>query len=534
MSDEGKKTREGFFAVDGNVWGRVAQLGANPGAAYLVLARGTGPDNRTSSWSVNAIEKYTGLSRGRARDTLRQLQDAGFVAETRGGTFPRYDLVPASALPDGRTPPNTDRQRAVLDEVRAGRQPRAHRQGRRTDYGDFDSADALVGTGWLVKRGTGPYELAPPPDTTPAWVWLPNALVDGVAGHLSAVELVRQSADALTVRLLVDCYSGHHLAEDGGLSRHFVYQKHERVRVGQQGAYVVWGFGPGSTWVAWQGFTKPHRREPTADELKANPDANAGGDFFRRFGTLEHLGLVEWVPHLVESDATDAQPIHPAGRRYGSENSTLDDNIGQAAYFAGWAMLTPGQQQWARDNHLWLVPVPAHRENVQLVGIARLRHRPHTRVTAAWWARQKVEGTRWLDYYLKLEAQAQAREPLSPPLQHQRGNQGIFNGGSMSVQGRVGTPSRTRGDLDLDLRRGVWGEGRYRTPEDWGWPPLAEHAERHEQERADNEQGPPTPCASSAGGWLAVVSVQVLSGGCVLYRLPPWFPARRFQQRDGY
>lgn len=434
MSDEGTKgkTREGFFAVDGNVWGRVTRLGANHGAAYLVLARGTGPDNRTSSWSVNAIETYTGLSRGRARDTLRQLQDAGFVVETRGGTFPRYDLVPAAALHDNRPPLDDYSRLYVFDKVKAGEQPgqRVGTRGRRQNF-TRASADALVSSGWLAVRN-GRYEVAPPPDTTPAWVWLPNALVDGVAGHLSAVELVRQTADALTVRLLVDCYGAHHLAEDGGLSRRFVWQTHERVRVGQQGPYVVWGFGPGSTWVRWEGFTLPHMREPTADELKDNPKANNGTDFFRRFGTLERLGLVEWVPHLVESDAPDAQPIHPVGRRlYGpGEEASLDEAIGQAAHLAGGAMLTGNQLAWALGEGLRLVPVPAHRENVQLVGIARLRHRPHTRVTAAWWARLNAEGITWRDYYGRLAEQAQAREPLSPPLQHQR----KINGSSTGVQ----------------------------------------------------------------------------------------------------
>ena len=56
--------RGGFFQIDRRTWARVCDLGMNPAAAYLVQASGTGGDNRTTSWSTNAIEKYTGISRG--------------------------------------------------------------------------------------------------------------------------------------------------------------------------------------------------------------------------------------------------------------------------------------------------------------------------------------------------------------------------------------------------------------------------------------------------------------------------------------
>jgi hypothetical protein len=417
--------RDGFFAVDARTWARVCTLGANPAAAYIVLARGTGPDNRTSSWSVNAVERYTGLSRGRARDALAQLKAAGVVRETRGSTFPRYDLVPAAELPESRPTPSPY-HRMVLDKVTRGEQPRGPSSNgrRRAASSERQYADELVTQGWLICRDGG---YAPAAATAaPDWVWLPNVLADGANGHPSPIELVRQTADALTVRLLVDCYSAHHLAEDGGLSRRYLWQAHPREHVGQRGAYVVWGFGRGVTTVQWDGFTAVHRREPTAAERQANPHANVGADFFRRVSTLERLGLVEWVPYVVESDARDAQPIHPAG--HGAAADTLENAIGHAAHRAGHAMLTANQQQWAHERGLWLAPVPAHREQVQLVGVARLRYRPHTRVTAAWWARLQVEGAYWRDYYLALAEDAASNQPLRSPLQHQRVLKGFSTG----------------------------------------------------------------------------------------------------------
>jgi len=52
---------------------------------------------------------------------------------------------------------------------------------------------------------------------------------------------------------------------------------------------------------------------------------------------------------------------------------------------------------------------------VQLVGIARLRYRPHTKATAAWFAK-KQEWDGWRERYRELAEQANAR---APDLQHQ-------------------------------------------------------------------------------------------------------------------
>ena len=52
-----------FFAVDRRTWALACQHGMNTAVVYLVLTRGSGPDQRTTSWSINAVEKYTSISR---------------------------------------------------------------------------------------------------------------------------------------------------------------------------------------------------------------------------------------------------------------------------------------------------------------------------------------------------------------------------------------------------------------------------------------------------------------------------------------
>src|SRR5215510_2164856 len=92
MPDTGKMS--GFFAVDRRSWARVCGLGLNCAVAYLVLARGTGRNNRETSWSVQAIEKYTSIARSRAHNAIRTLLRDGVVQQLKAGTRPKYDLRP--------------------------------------------------------------------------------------------------------------------------------------------------------------------------------------------------------------------------------------------------------------------------------------------------------------------------------------------------------------------------------------------------------------------------------------------------------
>lgn len=88
--DIAPQTRGGFFGVDRRTWARICVPGSlNEAVAYLVLACGTGRDNVTSTWSVEAIERRTGISRYRAATAIKNLQTEGFVRKTRGGTRPR-------------------------------------------------------------------------------------------------------------------------------------------------------------------------------------------------------------------------------------------------------------------------------------------------------------------------------------------------------------------------------------------------------------------------------------------------------------
>ena len=94
-----KHPSRGFFAVDRRAWARVCSLGINPAVAYLVLACGSGRDNRTTRWSDHAIQKHTGISRGRTDKAMAELKTIGLIREDKGGKYPRYYIMPAQDVP---------------------------------------------------------------------------------------------------------------------------------------------------------------------------------------------------------------------------------------------------------------------------------------------------------------------------------------------------------------------------------------------------------------------------------------------------
>jgi hypothetical protein len=115
---------------------------------------------------------------------------------------------------------------------------------------------------------------------------------------------------------------------------------------------------------------------------------------------LTDLGLLEWVPHLVESAEESGEIIHPL-RMGGSESA--EDRLGRAAYEAGRALATEKQYKWAINNGIHqLVPVPRHVANVQMIGIARLRYRPRTKMTSAWWADLNSNAEKHLARYAEI------------------------------------------------------------------------------------------------------------------------------------
>src|SRR5262249_37301619 len=157
--------------VDARCWAKLCESGTiNELVAYLVQARGTARDNRTSTWSVEAIERHTGISRHKGAAAIKNLRAKGFEQLLRGGTKPKYDLIPFSEMPgaDPRPALNGAEQNVVY-RVRGG---------FRLNRNQYAHAHSAAKKGWLIEQ-EGEFAIAPIPEIKPDLIWLPNELVTG-------------------------------------------------------------------------------------------------------------------------------------------------------------------------------------------------------------------------------------------------------------------------------------------------------------------------------------------------------------------
>ncbi len=198
-----------FFAVNRRTWARICDsLEMNEAVAYLVLACGTGRDNLTTSWSSQALHKYTGIAWERGKAAIERLRHAGFIkfAESHTQQRPRYELVP---------------HKGAIGE---------------------NEADNSI--------------------------WLPNSIVTGTpSGEIPPVHQLRSTGDAWTLRLLVDLYHAQNLRDDGGISPQILRENYAKKRINERSIYLIWGFKSAGQTLSWKGpFAAHQKRTKKAEE----------------------------------------------------------------------------------------------------------------------------------------------------------------------------------------------------------------------------------------------------------------------------
>jgi hypothetical protein len=340
------RTKRGeFFAIDRANWLQACELGLPEAAVYLVLARFSDRNQRSTLAGAHAIERYTSISRHRAKSALQSLQRAGLLSATKGVS------ARTIILPD-----------------------------------------------------------------KPDFIWLPNAIVDGAADETPPVELIRQTQDVWALWMFIMLYADHNLSSDGGIHWQRIRKTYNRIEVARVGASTVWGFTAQNSATVFTNSSfvvslidtrcREHDRKREApswcNECAAVRSRSVHEKFWPRWDRLVLLGLLSFVGHLVEADSADAEVIHP----FDLENSgePFEFEVAIAADKAGRAMIDRGQvfQQTKAEEVSALVPLPSHMQNVQLVGLARLRYQPRTGRTLEWYAETKLNCNRLTVQYERI------------------------------------------------------------------------------------------------------------------------------------
>jgi hypothetical protein len=226
-------------------------------------------------------------------------------------------------------------------------------------------------------------------------IWIPNSIVMGTANReMSPIRRLRSAGDLWALRLFVDLYFHHNLRDEGGVSPAFLREQYERRRVAEHGPYIIWAFRPDKCSLSLKGPLTPHKSRPEKGK-QAHPA-------FESLELLEQMGLIAFVPHLLENDSMDAEVVHAFGRG-GKSELPIETAIGEAAYAAAVEMGAWKIEDAEREGYEYFCPVLRTLPNVRMAGIARLTYRPHTSRTSAWYARVQESGETWIECYRELQ-----------------------------------------------------------------------------------------------------------------------------------
>lgn len=372
------KQRGQFFIVDVPTFVAVCKLGdVDAAAAYLILAAGTGPDNRTTTWSREAINQRTGLNWRKADTAIAQLVKGGFVQWLTPSGAPR----PRLALP--------------LLETRQPLPPQLKKLEERLVHGeDLKSAqdlqDANLGAklgwfeqieGWWFLRSERPMVKA----------YLPKSLTGDETGKAmagrSTIDNIRKARDPMALQLLVELYAKQDLAEYGGVDRQALRTKFKRVEALAKGKYQIWRFAKATQWVSWdQGFSD-HGRQLTETEHAAG--LNRAQDFFQRVRILEDAGALEWVYYLAEDESETSTHIYPVavvrhGKIVWNELESIVGSFATRAASALYANADLGRKWEDEMPGVFMLPAERMLREAALVGVPRLRHRAKTSNAGRW------------------------------------------------------------------------------------------------------------------------------------------------------
>ena len=350
-------TTGNFFIVDQRLWGAVCEADdINAACAWLLLMQGTGGNQRTTAWSVDSIMRYLGMGYSRAKAAVDKLRVLKFIrhGEKHTQRFPRYDLLDYAEW------------KTETGKAKKGR-PRAAEE----------STDANL-------------------------IWLPNELITGTEqGEKSPIHKLRAAGDRWALRLFIDLYHEHNLRDDGGIARKYLLEKYDAARLQLRGSYRIMRFTSAGKTGTWAGPLLVHRARPAPDP-KSHP-------IWDSVHVLEQTGVMAFIPHLLENDEDHAEVIHPFGIG-GHGEHPIETQIGSEARAAAIAMCTPRQLGDDQADRLLLCPVSRDYPKAQMVGIARLHYRPHTKRSSAWARNLEENGRGYIEQFQRLAAEYAERK----------------------------------------------------------------------------------------------------------------------------
>lgn len=214
------------------------------------------------------------------------------------------------------------------------------------------------------------YELPAVSLESEAVIFLPVQLVTGLDGETPILRRIRESGDALALKMLVDLYGLIQLDATHGIPiANLRYSKEgpTAYKISETGAHAIWALQLGDAGSAQGEWCKAHH------------DKNSGNGgwaaFWDRLALLKKIGALWYEPWVFDGEELDAEPLIPIDPAvfYNFDAGDDEARLTKLAFETCQALLTGRDYMYEGREFDVLVPLTAHRKPPALRKVARLR-----------------------------------------------------------------------------------------------------------------------------------------------------------------
>lgn len=217
------------------------------------------------------------------------------------------------------------------------------------------------------------YKLTKPADDADL-IWLPNELVTGAGNEVPPVQRLRERQDAMLLHKFIQLYHLHDLTGDGGLPRKYARQNFKRDTITSTGKFILYRFTP---------LDETANSQDIFEELNGKTDDEGNKGAWIVIAPLVRMGLIEKALYMVESDNYESELLYP-----------VNDETGDALYGLSGHFEASGATGFSLSiiNNLPYVGLALREQkSATMVGVYRLKYRPKTSRTAAWWGGEQEQ-----------------------------------------------------------------------------------------------------------------------------------------------
>ncbi len=209
----------------------------------------------------------------------------------------------------------------------------------------------------------------PPTDRHKDSIFLPVELVTGCRGEVSVLRRVRETGDALLLRMLIDMYGLIEIDAPFGVPlqklKMLDSEDADSKKVLEMGAHAVWAGQLGTSLSARGDWVLPH---------KVTTQGDCWATFWDRVRLLQRMGVIWFEPWVFDSPSDDAEPLFPINLDAlyrGDEGPVVE--LTRAAMGAAGALASDRSYLLENFYGNMLIPLPAHHKPPSVRGVARLR-----------------------------------------------------------------------------------------------------------------------------------------------------------------